>query len=605
MASAQNISVSSFKWLENDLTANTHGTMVKDFNGEVAALIKVVTPEKGFAFDGGMVGIVKTKPMIGEVWVYVPHGIKKISIMHENLGLLRDYYFPIPIEKACTYEMVLVTGKSEVVVTETVNKQYVVFSVQPVDAMVELNGELLTVDEEGHATKGLPFGVYDYRVSHANYHTEAGKVTVTAEEKSVVNVALRPNCGWVKLTGDAEYHKAQVYIDNTRVGQLPFTSKELNSGMHKIRVVKSMYKSYEREVSVSDGETVELDVQLVPNFATVTLMAESGSEIWIDGERRGTGQWTGPLEIGEYKVEVKKESHRTSSEVVRVDDASARTIRLKAPLPITATLEIASVPSFAAVYIDGTRVGETPLIKSNLLVGNHRITFKKEGYKTVDKVITVKEGTENSIEEKLYKVQSVAPAPQPANTISSPSASKDADGTKWLAGIDMGYSTYGFNYGGEVGLMIDKLSLSAGVKSHVMGSYEYINRTAPDWIKRKVRLLRFSTQLGYTFGEQWQFTPLVGVLFGPSCLTGRDYIFGKILSYDTELNEEFSLDDYLLRTEYSDMNVNIMRFARHRCSLVLGARLGYALGSKCGIHITPEYVVGEGVSVNAGVMMKF
>ena len=273
--------------------------------------------------------------------------------------------------------------------------------------------------------------------------------------------------------------------------------------------------------------------------------------------------WTGPLEIGKYKVEVKKESHRTVPEIVRVEDATARTIRLKAPRPITATLEIASVPSFATVYIDGTMVGETPLIKSNLLVGNHRITFKKEGYKTVEKVITVKEGVENSIEEKLYKVQS-APAPQPAKTVSSPSASKDASGTKWLAGIDMGYSTYGFNYGGEVGLMINKLSLSAGVKSHVMGSYEYINRTAPDWIKRKVRLLRFSTQLGYTFGEQWPFTPLVGVLFGPSCLTGRDYIFGKILSYDTELNEEFSLDDYLLRTEYIDMNVNIMRFARQR-----------------------------------------
>ena len=66
---AQDISVSSFKLLENDLTANTTGTMERDQNGEVAALIKVVTTEQGFVFDGGMSGIVKTKQGVGEVWV--------------------------------------------------------------------------------------------------------------------------------------------------------------------------------------------------------------------------------------------------------------------------------------------------------------------------------------------------------------------------------------------------------------------------------------------------------------------------------------------------------------------------------------------------------
>ena len=66
--SAQNISVTSFKLLENDLTANTAGTMERDQNGEVAALIKVVTTEQGFVFDGGMVGVTKTKQMTGAAW---------------------------------------------------------------------------------------------------------------------------------------------------------------------------------------------------------------------------------------------------------------------------------------------------------------------------------------------------------------------------------------------------------------------------------------------------------------------------------------------------------------------------------------------------------
>ena len=41
--SAQNISVKSFRLLETDLTANTAGTMKRDQNNEVSALIKVVS----------------------------------------------------------------------------------------------------------------------------------------------------------------------------------------------------------------------------------------------------------------------------------------------------------------------------------------------------------------------------------------------------------------------------------------------------------------------------------------------------------------------------------------------------------------------------------
>ena len=45
-ALSQQISVESFTPLENDLTANTAGTMKKDQNGKTCALIKVVTSEK-------------------------------------------------------------------------------------------------------------------------------------------------------------------------------------------------------------------------------------------------------------------------------------------------------------------------------------------------------------------------------------------------------------------------------------------------------------------------------------------------------------------------------------------------------------------------------
>ena len=102
------IAVKSFHILPNDQTARiTHP--VTDQNGEKCALIKVVTTETGFGWEGGMLGIVEVKPKLGEYWVYVPHGAKRITIKHDNLVVLRDYIFTEAINKATVYEMVLTT----------------------------------------------------------------------------------------------------------------------------------------------------------------------------------------------------------------------------------------------------------------------------------------------------------------------------------------------------------------------------------------------------------------------------------------------------------------------------------------------------------------
>jgi len=398
---AQNISVSSFKLLDSDLTANTAGTMERDQNGEIAALIKVVTTEQGFVFDGGMTGIVKTKQEVGEVWVYVPHGIKKMTIKHPQLGVFRDYYFPVTIDKAKTYEMVLVTGKVETIVTRSANKQYVIFNVNPANAMVELDNMPLDVSSDGYAEKSMPYGTYSYRVSCANYHTEAGQVTVSAQGKSEVNVKLRPNFGWIEFSGTAEMHGAHIYVDNERIGQLPMKSGEMQIGIHQIKVLKPLYRPYEQQVTVTEGNVTQVEVKLIPNFAKVTFTTDAENEIWIDNKQCGKGQCTIGLEIGEYTVEVRRESYRTVSEVINVVGIDAQTFQLPSPIPVYGILDVSSAPSRAMVYIDGVEVGQTPLMKSDVLVGSRKITFKKEGYEMMEQIIDINENVDNKLSVTL------------------------------------------------------------------------------------------------------------------------------------------------------------------------------------------------------------
>ena len=117
-ANTQNISVKSFRALPMDMTASSLEGKRIDQNGQVAALIKVMTTETGFVFEGGTLGIVDTKQRVGEIWVWVPRGLRKITILHQQFGGLRDYMFPIEIEAERTYEMMLTTAKAVTTVEE-------------------------------------------------------------------------------------------------------------------------------------------------------------------------------------------------------------------------------------------------------------------------------------------------------------------------------------------------------------------------------------------------------------------------------------------------------------------------------------------------------
>jgi formylglycine-generating enzyme required for sulfatase activity len=175
---------------EQDLTANTAGTIVMDQNGQKCALIKVETTLKGFTFDAGSLGIVKTEQKVGETWIYVPEGVKRISIFHEGYMPIRDYDLGMVLRRARTYVMTLsvdVTKDNQ----EAVTSQFVIFQVNPPIATVEINGEQLPV-QNGTMTKMMPFGAYDYRVQAPDYLPEVGKVVVNdPKQPHVVGVVLK------------------------------------------------------------------------------------------------------------------------------------------------------------------------------------------------------------------------------------------------------------------------------------------------------------------------------------------------------------------------------------------------------------------------------
>lgn len=423
--SAQNISVKSFRLLETDLTANTAGTMKRDQNNEVSALIKVVTTETGFAFDGGMLGIVGTEQRTGEIWVYVPQKSRKITLSHQKLGVLRDYYYPVPVEAGRTYEMVLTTGKVTTIVQESAGGQYLVMTVTPANAEVSIDDVPVEV-ADGVVLTLLKYGRHTYRVSAALHEPTMGQFEI-GNAKKELSVALLPAYGVLQV--DSDPSGAEVYIDGDyqSAGTTPFTSKWLSPGKHTLQFKMPVYKTRTMEVVVpGNGTTQPVEAMLQPNFAEVSVSAPGDAEIYINNELKGVGRWSGRLNAGLYTVEARKASHYSSSQSVEVVAGDKRTVTLSAPVPRYGSLNISTRPIGATVSVDGTALtGTTPNIYADILIGEHTLTVTKPGYVEAEQRIMVEEGKVLPISITLTEEEKAPVAAPSARSADSQSETKN------------------------------------------------------------------------------------------------------------------------------------------------------------------------------------
>lgn len=329
-AFAQNISVKSFKALPMDLTASSLEWKRVDQNGDVAALIKVVTTETGFVFEGGTLGIVDTKQTPGEVWVWVPRAARKITIKHPKLGVLRDYYYPVEIEAERTYEMVLTTAKIETIVKEEVTQQYLIFELEPKNATLEVNDQLWSVDADGTALQFVDLGTYTYRVRAANYETDAGVVTVDdpdPDHPKTVKVKLKSNFAEVTLKVDAD---AEIWVNNNKKGVRSWTGA-LGKGTYKIECKQEGHETLmiSKEITAEmNGQTItlpaprplygSLSVETTPNLAL----------LYIDGKEIGkTPRFINEILVGQHEIRLTKDGYLDYRETVTVAKGERKQVK--------------------------------------------------------------------------------------------------------------------------------------------------------------------------------------------------------------------------------------------------------------------------------------
>lgn len=256
---AQNkIQVTSFNRMETDVTARITAPQ-RDQNGEVCALIRIVTTEKDLMFEPDALGIVSRENKPGEIWLYIPRGARRISIMHDKFGVLRNYFYPDIIEKATVYEMEIQIGDGTQQTPANTNTQLIVMRPDPATANIYIDDEKVPT-ENGLFTATMKKGTHTYRVESPMYAPEAGVIDLGSEQK-IMSVTLKPRFGYLEIFSLPE-QDAKVFINNELAGQTPYKSDRMPLQEYRIRIEKDFFFPMDSTVTIFAGKTSSLTFKM-------------------------------------------------------------------------------------------------------------------------------------------------------------------------------------------------------------------------------------------------------------------------------------------------------------------------------------------------------
>ena len=201
-------------------------------------------------------------------------------------------------------------------------------------------------------------------------------------------------------------------------------SAMLPYGNHTYKVEAGGYISKSGTFSISISDMTPINVSLVSAMATVSVTCPTPAvSLYVDKKSVGTIPWTGSLKEGMHLIEAKKEGYRSQQRTINLSQQQKLDVAFSELVAIQGNLSVNYKPFGADVYIDGKKIGQSPRVFNGLLVGNHKVEIKKDGYGTDSKTVSILEGQTASLSGvlKTNASSSVASGTSLAgNTISIP-----------------------------------------------------------------------------------------------------------------------------------------------------------------------------------------
>ena len=229
--------------------------------------------------------------------------------------------------------------------------------------------------------------------------------------RTYVLVLVKPNGQNDPIDAGGNFYAISVQPKDAKVtvdGVLQESSSDgeysamLPYGTHTYKVEAGGYISKSGSFSVSSGDMAPINVSLVSALATVSVTCPTPAvSLYVDKKSVGNVPWSGSLKEGMHLVEVKKNGYRSQQKTIQLSQQQKLDVSFGELVAILGNLSVNYKPFGAEVYVDGKKLGQSPRVFNGLLVGNHQVEVRKDGYATDKKSVTISEGQTASISGTL------------------------------------------------------------------------------------------------------------------------------------------------------------------------------------------------------------
>ena len=255
-----------------------------DDNDKPYAVLKVKTENindeerRKLLFEGDARTYFEVEYKVGEVWVYISYYATYLKISHPDFGST-EYMFPIDMKGKKGYELTILNKKTieddlvkrlEALENATATGAntgeygYVVIRTTPVNgATVLIDGDEMEMKTPFVSDK-LSIGHHRIRVIKDHYKPYVTIVEIEEGKTINLDVVLEQAFGSLEIVTQPE--NANIKINRIEKGTTPKTFDRIQAGDYKIELSKKKYQTVVKDVSVNDGETtlVEVEMEKIP-----------------------------------------------------------------------------------------------------------------------------------------------------------------------------------------------------------------------------------------------------------------------------------------------------------------------------------------------------
>lgn len=230
------------------------------------------------------------------------------------------------------------------------------------------------VDEQfkakGQWSGRLSEGTHFIEVKKDKHRTVSKNINLTlGKNETIMMDSPEPIYGFLEISSSPI--RTDIYIDGKHYGQTPKVISDLIIGQHELKLEKQGCATSITSINIIEGETLKINETLQTGKEITITTGQNGDKIYVDGNHVGTSPLTANISFGTHEVKATRGNQTTTKTV----DITVSSGKQECILAFGKMIGINSSNKGDDVYVDGKKVGETPM-EIDLSLGSHEVEVR-------------------------------------------------------------------------------------------------------------------------------------------------------------------------------------------------------------------------------------